>query len=75
VRPANDGRAKNAQLVVSHGCRQYNTSAWCSPGFWHNASDAAWALTGYSKSDLFNATACDEFYGATLGSDPTLHTS
>jgi hypothetical protein len=69
-----DGKAKNAQLVVSHGCRPFTNGAWCSPGFWGNATDSAWALTGYSKTDLFNATVYDYFYGATFAADPTLYT-
>ncbi len=69
-----DGAAKNAQLVISHGCRPFKQGAWCSPGFWHNATDAAWALTGYSKTDLFNATVYDYWYGATFAVDPTLET-
>lgn len=69
-----NGNAKNAQLVVSHGCRPYDDpGAWCSPGFWMNASDAAWARTGYSKSALFNTTVYDYFYGATFAADPTLY--
>jgi hypothetical protein len=69
-----DGKAKNVQLVVSHGCRPFDESkpAWCSPGYWHGAEDAAWALTGYARSDLFNATVYDSFYGATFVADPTL---
>lgn len=40
-----DGKAKNAQLVVSHGCRPFTTlGAWCSPGYWRNARDGAWLL-------------------------------
>jgi hypothetical protein len=69
-----DGKAKSAQLVISHGCRPFNHGAWCSPGFWMNATDAAWALTGHSRSDLFNATVYDTFYGATFASAPTLNT-
>lgn len=69
-----DGAAKNAQLVISHGCRPFEKGAWCSPGFWHNATDAAWALTGYNKTDLFNATVFDYWYGATFAVDPTLET-
>lgn len=66
---------KNPQLVISHGCRPFNTQgAWCSPGFWHNAGTAAWALTGKSKSDLFNGTVYQEWYGATFGENPTLDT-
>ena len=70
-----DGAAKNAQLVISHGCRPFeDIGAWCSPGFWRNAEDGAWALTGFSKTDLFNDTVYDEWYGATLADDPTLET-
>jgi hypothetical protein len=51
------------RLVVSHGCQPFEgEGAWCSPGFWRNASDAAWALTGYAKTDLFNDTVVPEFY-------------
>ena len=35
---------------------------------------AAWALTGYSRTDLFNTTVYDGLYGATFGVDPTLNT-
>jgi hypothetical protein len=35
-----DGKPKNAQLVISHGCRPYSHGARCSPGFWSNATDA-----------------------------------
>ena len=69
-----NGKAKNAQLVLSHGCRPYNAGAWCSPGFWHNATDAAWALAGVSRTELFNATVYSGFYGAALGTDPTVMT-
>jgi hypothetical protein len=70
-----DGSAKNAQLVVSHGCRPFDTEgAWCSPGFWKNARDGAWAKTGVSKTALFNETVYDYFYGATFVADPTLAT-
>jgi hypothetical protein len=70
-----DGKAKNVQLVVSHGCRPFvDGGAWCSPGFWRNATDAAWALTGISRADLFNSTVYDAWYGATFGANPTLQT-
>jgi len=69
-----DGNTKNAQLVISHGCRPFTQGAWCSPGFWMNAEDAAWALTGYSRSDLFNSTVYDGFFGTTFVADPTLNT-
>jgi hypothetical protein len=68
------GSAKNAQLVISHGCRPFNPEkpAWCSPGFWWNAEDPAWALSGHAKSELFNATVVSGFYATALGADPTL---
>jgi hypothetical protein len=70
-----DGRPRNVQLVISHGCRPFTSQgAWCSPGFWMNAEDAAWALTGYSRTSLFNGTVYDGFYGATFVADPTLNT-
>jgi hypothetical protein len=62
-------------LVVSHGCQPFETEgAWCSPGYWRNASDAAWALTGYAKTDLFNDEVYDYWYGATFAADPNLIT-
>jgi hypothetical protein len=68
-----DGKAKNAQLVISHGCRPFaREAAWCSPGFWRNARDGAWALTGHSKLELFNVTVYDIWYGAMFAADPTL---
>lgn len=69
-----DGAAKNAQLVISHGCRPYTNGAWCSPGFWGNADAGAWARIGISKYELFNATVYDYFYGATFPVNPTLDT-
>jgi hypothetical protein len=70
-----DGRARNAQLVISHGCRPFTHGAWCSPGFWRNATDAAWELTGFERNtDLFNITVFDYWYGATFVADPTLQT-
>lgn len=70
-----DGKAKNVQLVISHGCRPFATNgAWCSPGFWRNARDGAWALSGISKGALFNSTVYDYWYGATFVVDPTLQT-
>ena len=68
-----DGSPKNVQLVISHGCRPFLKGAWCSPGFWKNATDAAWTLTGYSKTTPFNTTVYDYFYGATFAADPTLY--
>jgi hypothetical protein len=69
-----EGKAKgNVQLVVSHGCQPFDTEgAWCSPGYWRNASDAAWALTGYAKTDLFNNTVVPGFYDTESAADPSL---
>ena len=68
-----DGKAKNVQLVVSHGCRPFNPDkpVWCSPGYWKNAKDAAWTLTGHGKTDLFNDTVVPSFYD-TPNADLTL---
>ena len=71
-----DGKVKNAQLTISHGCRPFTTqNAWCSPGFWASAQAGAWALVSpISQSDPFNSTVYPTFYGATFGSDPSLNT-
>jgi hypothetical protein len=80
------GRASGGvQLVVSHGCQPYeqDISAWCGSGFWKNASDAAWMLTGLGasaaeiKSLLFNDYVVPSFYDTAftseaLPSGPTL---
>ena len=71
---ATSDKAKNSQLVISHGCRPYTHDAWCSPGFWGHATDAAWALAGHSRGELFNVTVYSAFYGATYVADPTLNT-
>jgi hypothetical protein len=69
-----DGSKKNAQLVISHGCRPFTHGAWCSPGFWKNATAAAWTLIGHSPSDLFNLTVVPNFYVTPASADPTLST-
>ena len=58
-----DGKAKNAQLVVSHGCRPFKQGAWCSPGFWKNAQAGAWALVGKSAGDPFDGFVYDYWFG------------
>ncbi len=68
-----DGEKTKAQLVISHGCAPHKKPAWCSPGYWIHAEDAAWALTAQSKTDLFNETVYSYFYGATFNPDPTLY--
>jgi hypothetical protein len=69
-----EGKVKgNVVLTVSHGCQPFEQQgAWCSPGYWRNAADAAWALTGYAKSDLFNATVVPNFYDTASVANPTL---
>jgi hypothetical protein len=63
-----DGRARNAQLVVSHGCRPFNNEgAWCSPGFWRNARAGAWSLVGKSSADAFDGFVSDYWFGNNLG--------
>ncbi len=71
-----DGITRKApQLVISHGCRPFTAAgAWCSPGFWRNATEGAWALTGHSRGDLFNLTVFDVWYGAAFAANPTLNT-
>jgi len=61
-----DGKVKNAQLVISHGCRPFKKGAWCSPGFWKNAQAGAWALVGKSPSDLFDGFVYDYWFGNSL---------
>jgi hypothetical protein len=64
---------KTVNLVVSHGCPpREEEGAWCSPGYWRNAADAAWALTGYAKTDLFNLTVVPNFYDTASAANPTL---
>lgn len=73
VSAAADG-GKKPQLTVSHGCRPFNKGAWCSPGYWGRAQAGAWTLIGRDKSELFNVTVYDKFYGATFTVDPSLNT-
>jgi hypothetical protein len=68
-----DGNAKNAQLVISHGCRPFTEGAWCSPGFWKNAAvepsakgPGAYALVGKSPTDLFDGFVYDTWFGNSL---------
>ena len=70
-----DGKAKNAQLVISHGCRPLTQGGWCSPGFWRNARDGAWVLVGVDRtSALFNGNVSTHYYGADLDPDVFLQT-
>ncbi|MGG7055129.1 hypothetical protein [Nitrosomonas sp. ANs5] len=63
-----EGTARgNVQLVVSHGCQPFETEgAWCSPGYWGNAQDAAWDLINRERTDYWNQTV---FLGFVAGSD------
>lgn len=61
------------QLVVSHGCQPLKTpGAWCSPGFWRNASQGAWDLVGVDKYAAFNDTVVPSFYMKPSPATPTL---
>jgi hypothetical protein len=61
----------NPQLVISHGCRPAGADLWCSPGYWKNAQDAAWAkVTGYTKDTLYNSTSCKD--SPAVAGDPTI---
>lgn len=66
--------SSNPQLVISHGCRPYSEGAWCSPGFWRNAEAGAWALTGYTRDDSFNALVPFYWFGNQFAANPTLNT-
>jgi hypothetical protein len=53
------GTAGNPQLTISHGCKPSGSlNLWCSPGYWRNADDASWTLTGYLRTDLYSSTSC-----------------
>ena len=70
-----DGKAKNTQLVISHGCRPFKEGAWCSPGFWRNARDGAWALIGVDRdTTMFNGNVSLFYFGADLDPDVALQT-
>ena len=63
----------NVQLVVSHGCQPQKTyGAWCSPGFWRNASQDAWNVVGVDKYAAFNDTVVPSFYITPSPALPTL---
>jgi hypothetical protein len=70
----------NLNLVVSHGCQPFDDNgAWCSPGYWKNARDAAWTLIGIAKTDLFNDVVVPNFYDTAFISEafpvgPTVYT-
>lgn len=67
VSASSNGNEKNAQLVISHGCRPFETiGAWCSPGFWMNARGGAWVLVGMSQDDLFDGFVYDYWFGNSL---------
>jgi hypothetical protein len=63
----------SVQLVVSHGCQPFETDgAWCSPGYWRNASQAAWDLIGVDQYAAFNDTVVPDFYITPSLAGPTL---
>jgi hypothetical protein len=47
--------------------------AFCSPGYWKNAPDSAWAkVAPITKTSTFNSVAVPEFYANAIGSSVTL---
>jgi hypothetical protein len=40
--------------------------AFCSPGYWKNAPDSAWAKTGISRNATFNSTVVPTFYDTAI---------
>ncbi len=71
-----EGRVRGTPvLTISHGCKpmNYRQSAWCSPGYWRNAQDAAWALVGVDRATaLFNGAVSTAYYGQDLSPDQLL---
>jgi GH35 family endo-1,4-beta-xylanase len=63
---------KDATDAIQQAIDGLERPAWCGPGYWLNAQDAAWALTGASKTDLFNTTVVPDAYDTHLAADPTL---
>jgi hypothetical protein len=49
-----------------------DTPAFCSPGYWKNAPNAAWLKTGVAKTDRFNSVVSPTFYGPISPDNPTL---
>ena len=45
--------------------------AFCSPGYWKNAPDSAWAKTGVAKTTLFNGNVSPAFYAAQITPNST----
>jgi GH35 family endo-1,4-beta-xylanase len=63
---------KDATTEVNEAIARLDRRAWCGPGYWLNAQNAAWAVTGASKADLFNTTVVPDAYNTQLAADPTL---
>ena len=71
-----DDKAKNAQLVISHGCAPKQAQGtWCSPGFWRNTlnfSPNGWTTIGVAPpGPLYNDVIDDPDLGY-AGTGPTL---
>jgi hypothetical protein len=72
-----DGKVKNAQLVVSHGCAPAILgAAWCSPGYWRNTlnfSPNGWTTIGVDPlTTMFNGNVSPAFYANDLSTDQLL---
>ncbi len=64
---ADNGTAKSV-LTVSH-CEVGVISQWCSPGYWRNAEDKAWADAGFSKVISYY----NDSFTTPLAGNPTLY--
>jgi hypothetical protein len=71
-----DGKGKNAQLVISHGCAPKQTGAWCSPGYWMNTlnfNPNGWTAIGVDPTTtMFNGNVSTAFYANNLSPDQLL---
>jgi hypothetical protein len=71
-----DGKVKNVQLTISHGCApKKDNGAWCSPGYWRNTLNFdpnGWTTIGVTPpGPLYNDVIDDPDLGAP-GTGPTL---
>lgn len=48
------------------------TGAFCSPGFWKTAPDAAWLKTGHTRTEMFNTSGIVGTFYVSISPDQTL---
>jgi hypothetical protein len=48
------------------------TGAFCSPGYWKNAPDAAWLKTGHTRTEMFNSSGIVGTFYVAIAPDQTL---